>query len=53
MGSRNLVWLLLVVVILIAVLPRWPYAADWGYGPTGIVSVILIVLVIMLIMGLI
>ena len=31
--------------------PRWGYSAGWGYGPSGILGVILIVIVILLLMG--
>lgn len=42
--------LVILVLILIGALPAWPYSANWGYGPGGIVGVILIILVILLLM---
>jgi hypothetical protein len=40
--------LIVLVLILLGVLPVWPHARRWGYGPSGIVCVvILIVLVLM------
>jgi hypothetical protein len=45
--------ILLVVVILalIGVLPVWPHARSWGYGPSGIVGVIVLILLVLLLMG--
>jgi hypothetical protein len=45
--------LLIVVLILMLVgaLPRWGYSNSWGYGPGGIVGVILIIVVVLALMG--
>jgi len=28
--------LILLILAVIGVLPRWPYSSGWGYGPTGV-----------------
>jgi hypothetical protein len=38
-----------LVLTLIAVFPAWPYSRDWGYYPSGGVSLILIVFLILLV----
>jgi hypothetical protein len=38
---------ILLILILIGAVPRWPYSAGWGYGPSGIVGVVLIVVLIL------
>jgi hypothetical protein len=45
--------ILLVVLILalVGVLPVWPHARSWGYGPSGIVGVIVLILLVLLLMG--
>lgn len=43
--------LIVLVLILLGALPAWPYSRGWGYGPSGIVSVLLVVLVVMLATG--
>lgn len=40
--------LLIIVLILLGALPSWPYSRSWGYGPSGIVGILLVVLVIVL-----
>jgi len=43
--------LIVLILILFGVIPTWPHSRGWGYGPSGIVGVILVVLVILLLMG--
>ena len=43
---------ILLVLMLVGALPRWGHSANWGYGPSGILGVILVVIVILLLMGL-
>jgi hypothetical protein len=49
----SLVTLLVIVLVLILIggLPTWPYSANWGAGPSGIVGVILVVLLILIALG--
>jgi hypothetical protein len=39
------------ILILIGVLPTWGYSGTWGYGPSGIVALILIILLILVLRG--
>jgi len=43
--------LVVLVLILIGVLPTWGHSRNWGYAPTGITGLIVIVLIILLITG--
>ena len=43
--------IILLILMLVGALPRWGHSANWGYGPSGILGVILIVIVILLLMG--
>jgi hypothetical protein len=38
----------LIVALLILSLPAWPYAATWGYYPSGAFGLLLIVLLVLL-----
>jgi len=48
-----LVTILLVVLVMmfLGVLPKWPHSRSWGYAPTSGVGLILIVVVILLLLG--
>lgn len=45
--------ILIVVLImaLLGVLPRWPHSREWGYAPTGGVGLILVIVVVLLLLG--
>ncbi len=43
--------IIILILILIGALPAWPHSRSWGYGPGGIIGVILIILLILMLMG--
>ncbi|ATQ78204.1 MULTISPECIES: DUF3309 family protein [Massilia] len=43
--------LVILILALIGVLPTWNHSRSWGYGPTGITGLIVIVLIVLLITG--
>jgi hypothetical protein len=45
------VLLVLLILLLIGAIPAWPYSRSWGYGPSGITVVLLVVLVVALSAG--
>ncbi|MDQ6736016.1 MAG: DUF3309 domain-containing protein [Nitrospirota bacterium] len=45
------VLIVILVLLLIGVLPAWPHSANWGYGPSGGLGLVLVVLVILLLTG--
>ncbi len=49
--SLGVILVILLVLVLLGVVPRWPHSRDWGYGPSGLVGVVLIVLVVLLLTG--
>ncbi|HXA00034.1 MAG TPA: DUF3309 family protein [Candidatus Dormibacteraeota bacterium] len=45
---------ILVIVLILAlfgVLPRWSHSRDWGYKPTGGLGIVLLVVVVLLLLG--
>jgi Protein of unknown function (DUF3309) len=43
--------LLIILLALVGGLPTWNYSRDWGYGPSGILSLVLVLLLIMAVTG--
>jgi hypothetical protein len=43
--------LIILIVILIAALPTWPYSGGWGYYPSGILGIILVIVLVLVLMG--
>jgi hypothetical protein len=49
--SIGTILLILLILLLVGAFPTWGHSASWGYGPSGIVGVILIVVVVLLLTG--
>ncbi len=49
--SIGTILLIVLILILVGVIPAWPHARSWGYGPSGIVGVILIIVLVLFLMG--
>jgi hypothetical protein len=45
------VLIVVLVMALLGVLPRWSHSRNWGYAPTGGVGLLLVVVVILLLLG--
>ena len=45
------VLLIVLVLVLIGALPRWPHSANWGYYPSSGLGIVLVILIILLITG--
>ena len=43
--------LVILIVLLIAGLPTWPYSSGWGYYPTGGIGLIVLVLILFMLFG--
>ena len=43
--------LIVLILILVGVLPTWPYSGGWGYYPTGGVGFVLLIIIVLLLMG--
>ena len=47
----GLILLILLVLLLLGAIPTWGWSRNWGYGPSGILGVILIVIVVLVLTG--
>lgn len=43
--------LIILILLLIGVIPAWPYSGGWGYWPGGIIGLLLVIVIILLILG--
>jgi hypothetical protein len=46
-----MVLLIVLVLALLGVIPKWPHSRSWGYAPSGAVGLLAVVLVVMLVTG--
>lgn len=49
--TLSTILLILLVLLLIGAIPSWPHSRGWGYGPSGILGLILVVVVVLALMG--
>jgi len=43
--------LIVLILLLIGAVPSWPYSSGWGYGPSGLLGVIVVVVLALVLMG--
>ena len=43
--------IIVLILFLIGALPTWGHSRSWGYGPSGLLGVVVIVLIILVLMG--
>jgi len=43
--------LIVLILLLIGAIPSWPYSRGWGYGPSGLLGVIVVIIIVLLLTG--
>ena len=43
--------LIILILLLLGLLPVWPYSSSWGYYPSGGLGLILLIIVLALLFG--
>lgn len=43
--------IVILVLVLLGTIPTWSHSRSWGYAPSGLVTVLLIVLIVLLLTG--
>jgi Protein of unknown function (DUF3309) len=43
--------IIILILLLIGALPTWPYSSGWGYGPGGLLGLVLVVIIILALLG--
>jgi hypothetical protein len=45
------VLVVILIMALLGVLPRWSHSRQWGYAPTGGLGLVLLVVVVLVLLG--
>jgi len=45
------VLLIVLILLLVGAIPSWPYSRGWGYGPSGLLGIVLVVMLILALTG--
>jgi hypothetical protein len=49
----GLILLIILILLLLGAVPTWPHARNWGYGPSGVLGLLLVVLLVFLLLEII
>ncbi len=43
--------LIVLILMLVGVIPTWSHSRSWGYGPSGVLGLIVIILLVLVLTG--
>ncbi|MDP1647664.1 MAG: DUF3309 family protein [Rubrivivax sp.] len=43
--------LIVLILMLIGAIPTWPHSKGWGYAPSGVLGLVVVVILVLLLMG--
>ncbi len=46
----GLILTLLLIVLLLGAIPAWPYSRSWGYVPSGLLGLLLVILIVLMLL---
>jgi hypothetical protein len=49
--SVGTILLIVLVLLLIGAIPAWPHSRAWGYGPSSILGVVVLILLVLALTG--
>lgn len=49
----TLLLVLVLIVLLVGVNPAWPHAAGYGYWPSGLIGLILVIFLVLFLIGIV
>ena len=49
--SLGTILLVILILMLFGAIPAWPHSKSWGYYPSGLAGVALIVVIVLLLTG--
>ena len=47
----KIVLVLVLIFALFGAAPMWPYSRSWGYGPGGLIGLVLVIFLILILLG--
>jgi hypothetical protein len=51
MSTLGLILVIIIVLMLLGAVPRWPHSRGWGYGPSGGLGLVLIIVLVLVLLG--
>lgn len=47
----GLILLIIIIILLVGAAPVFPHSANWGYGPSGLLGLVLVIVLILFLLG--
>jgi Protein of unknown function (DUF3309) len=44
----SLILLIILILLLLGAVPAWPYSRRWGYGPSGLLGLVLVIVLVLM-----
>lgn len=45
------IFLVMLILVLISLLPSWPYSRHWGFAPSGSLGMVVLAVIVLVFMG--
>ena len=49
--ALSTILLIVLILLLLGAFPAWPHSRNWGYGPSGLLGVVLVIVLILVLLG--
>ncbi len=49
--SLGAILLVVLILMLLGAIPSWPHSRSWGYAPSGILGLFVVVLLVLIVTG--
>jgi hypothetical protein len=49
--AASTLFIVLLVILLIGAAPAWPYSRSWGYYPSGLIGLVMLIVLLLLLTG--
>ncbi len=49
--SLGTILLIVLILVLVGALPTWPHSKSWGYFPSGLLGLVVVILLVLVILG--
>lgn len=49
--SLGTILLIILILMLIGAIPSWPHSRSWGYAPSGVLGLVVIIILVLLVSG--
>ena len=49
--SIGTILLIVLILILVGAIPSWPHSRGWGFAPSGLIGLVVVVVLVMVLTG--